>query len=136
MRIFQHHEPIDFEALFKQMGNATIGIDSRDWEVFVTDADEIHSFLGRAESENRVSAALASVVALDEDVNIIGMNKKFLLIIKYDSECEHSMTIDEMSVINDFVSGSPEGSDIQWSLMQDSTLGNRIEIILLCNLKR
>jgi len=134
MNIIQHHEPIDLEALFKQAENATIGIDSRDWEVFVADADEIHSFLGSSDSENRVQAALASVVASDEDADIIGMSKRFLLIIKHNPDCERPLMMDEMSAVNGFVSGLPERSDILWGVVQDSTLGNSVEIILLCNI--
>lgn len=136
MNIIQHHKPIDFETLFNQLKDAYIGIDNRDWEVFSADADEIHSFHGSAEWKDRVSDALDSVIASDKDKNIIGMSKKFMLIVKHDPVCERPLLMDEMSVINDFVSRLPEESDIQWSLMQDSTLGNKVEVVLFCNIKR
>lgn len=136
MNIIQHHESIDFEALFKQMGSATIGIDGRDWDVFASAADEIHSFYGSAEWKDRVANALGHAIGSDEAMEIINKCKTFMLIISHNPKCERPIMMDEISAINDFVSGLPEDSDIQWSLMQDSSLGNRVEIILLCNIKK
>lgn len=59
-----------------------------------------------------------------------------MLIIRYNPEGERPVKMDEISAINEFVSGLPEGSDIQWSLMQDSTLGNKVEVVLFCNIKK
>jgi len=135
MNIIQHHEPIDFEALFRQMESATIGIDGRDLELFAKNFDEIHSFLGSAARENRIKIALDYIVASDEAVEIINKCRRFMLIIRHNPECERPLMMDEISAINDFVLGLHEDTDIQWSLMQDSSLGNRVYLILLCNLK-
>ncbi len=135
MNIIQHHEPIDFEALFNQLKDAYMGIDKRDWEVFSADADKIHSFFGCAESKNRISDALANAIGSDGAVEIINKCKTFMLIIGYNPECERPIMMDELSVISYVVSGLPEESDIQWSLMQNPSLGNKVETILLCNIK-
>lgn len=136
MNIIQHHEPIDFEALLKQLENATIGLDGRDLEVFAADADEIHTFLGSTENGNRVSRALENVTGSDEVNEVIRKCKKFMLIIRHNPEAVRPVMMDEMSAISKFVDNLPEGNDIQWSLMQDSNLVNKVEVILLCNLKR
>ena len=136
MNIIQHHEPIDFEALFNQLKDAYIGIDKRDWEVFSADVDEIHSFYGSAEWKDRVNNALGNAIGSDEAVEIINKCKTFMLIIRYNPEGERPVKMDKISAINEFVSGLPEESDIQWSLMQDSTLGNKVEVVLFCNIKR
>lgn len=136
MNIIQHHKPIDFEALFKQLEDAYIGIDGQDWEVFSADADEIHSFNGSAESKDRVSKALTEAIGSDEAAGIINRCKTFMLVIKYNPESETPIMMDEMSAINEFVSGLPDDNNIQWSMMQDSTLGNKVEIFLLCNIKQ
>lgn len=135
MNIIQHHEPIDFEALFKQLENATIGLDGRDWETFSADASEIHSFSGSAEIDNRVLNALENAIGFDEAGDIIKKCKNFMLIIRHNPESDRPVMMNEMSAINEFVSGLPQGSDIQWSLMQDSNLGDKVEVVLLCNLK-
>lgn len=136
MNIIQHHEPIDFEALFNQLKDAYIGIDKSDWEVFSADADEIHSFYGSAESKNRVSVALTEAIGSDEAVEIVNKCKSFMLIIKYNPECESPIMMDEMSAINEFVSGLPDDTNIQWSMTQDPTLGNKVEVVLFCNIKQ
>lgn len=136
MNIIQHHEPIDFEALFKQAENAYIGIDNHDLETFAIKAGEIHSFFGSAEWKDRVVNALGAAIGSDEAVEIITQSNAFLLIIKHNHDCGRPLMVEEVSAINDFVSGLPEGSDIQWSLMQDSALDNKVEIILLCSIKR
>ncbi len=135
MNIIQHHEPIDFEALFNQLTGAYIGIDKSDWEVFSADADEIHSFYRCAEREDRVSGALDNAIGADKASDIISKCKMFMIIIRYNPECEHPIMMNELSAINEFVSGLPENSDIQWSLMKDITLGDKVEAILLCNIK-
>lgn len=135
MNIIQHHEPIDFEALFKQLENATIGIDGRVWEVFAAEAEEIHSFRGCAGNGNSVSCALENVAGSDEAKEIITKCKKFMLIVRLNPESDRPVMMDEMSAISKFVDDMPEGDDIQWSLMQDSNLGNKVEVILLCNKK-
>lgn len=136
MDIIQHHKPINFEALFKQAESAYIGIDDRDLETFAVKADEIHSFFGSAELKDRVENAIGVAIGSDEAVEIIAQSKAFLFIIRHTPDCECPLTVDEVSVINHFVSGLPEGSDIQWSLMQDSTLDNKVEVFLLCSIKR
>lgn len=136
MNIIQHHEPIDFEALFKQAENATVGIDGRDLETFSADANEIHSFYGSAEWKDRIVNALGKAIDSDEAVEIINKCNTLMLFIKYNPNSERPVTMDEMSAINEFVTGLPEDSNIVWSLMQDSSIGDRIEIILLCTNKR
>lgn len=134
MNIIQHHEPIDIEALFKQLEDAYLGIDKRDWETFAADADEIHSFLGSAESHNRVSDALANAVSSDESMEVVNKCKSLILILRYNQEGERPMVMNELSAINEFVSGLHDESDIQWSVMQDATLGNKVEVILFCKI--
>lgn len=136
MTIIQHHEPIDFEALLNPLKDAYIGIDKRDWEVFSADADEIHSFYGCAEWKDRVNHALGNAIGSDEAVEIIGKSKTFMLIIRYNPDCERPIMMDDLSAINQFVTGLPEDINIQWSLMQDSTLGNKVEVILFCNIRK
>lgn len=136
MNIIQHHKPIDFEALFKQMQSAVVGLDGNDIELFAIGADEIHSFFGSAECKDRGKNALGSAIATDEAVEIINRCNAFMLIIKHNPESKRPATMDEVSAINGFVSGLPEKSDIQWSMMQDTSIGERIELILLCNIRK
>lgn len=136
MNIIQHHEPIDFEALFRQAENATVGIDGRDLETFSTDANEIHSFYGYAEWKDRIENALGKAIGSDEAVEIINKCNTLLLFIKYNQNSERLVTMDEMSAINEFVNGLPEDSNIVWSLMQDSSIGDKVEIMLLSTNKR
>lgn len=136
MNIIQHHKPIDFEALFKQMQSAVVGLDGNDIELFAIGADEIHSFFGGAEWKDRVKNALATAIASDEAVEIINRSNAFMLIIKHNPESKRPATMDEVSAINDFISELPDESDIQWSMMQDTSIGERIELILLCNIRK
>jgi hypothetical protein len=136
MNIIQHHKPIDFEALFKQMQSAVVGLDGNDIELFAIGADEIHSFFGSAKWKDRVKNALGTAIASDEAVTIISRSNAFMLIIKHNPESKCPATMNEMSAINDFISELPEKSDIQWSLIQDASLGERIEFILLCNIRK
>lgn len=136
MNIIQHHKPIDIEALFKQAVNATIGIDGHDLELFAAEDDEVHSFFGSAEGKDRIGNAIGAAIDSDEEVRIIGKSKSFLLFIIHNPDSECPLMVNELTNINHFVEGLPKGSDVQWILMQDSTLGNKVEIILLCNIKR
>lgn len=135
MNIIQHHNPIDFEALFKQMQSAVVGLDGNDIELFAVGADEVHSFYGSAEWKDRVKNALVSAIGLDEAAEIINMSNAFMLIIKYNPQSKRPATMYEMSAINEFVTRLPENSDIMWCLMKDSHIGDRVEILLLCKLK-
>lgn len=136
MNIIQHHEPIDFEALFKQAENATVGIDGRDLETFSADADEIHSLYGSADWKDRIENALGKVIGSDEAVEIINKCNTFMLFIKFNPNSERPVTMEEMSAINEFMTDLPEDSNIVWSLMQDTSIGDKVEIILLCTHKR
>lgn len=136
MNIIQHHKPIDFEALFKQMKNAVVGLDGNDIELFIIGAEEIHSFFGSAEWKDRVKNALATAIDSDEAVEIINRSNAFMLIIIHNPESKRPATMDEMSAINDFISELPNESDIQCSLMQDASIDERIELILLCIIRK
>ena len=136
MNIIQHHKPIDYEADCKQMQSAAVGLDGNDIELFAIGADEIHSFFGSAKWKDRVKNALGTAIASDEAVTIISRSNAFMLIIKHNPESKCPATMNEMSAINDFISELPEKSDIQWSLIQDASLGERIEFILLCNIRK
>lgn len=130
MNIIQHHKPIDFEALFKQMQRAVVGLDGNDIELFAIGAEKIHSFFGSAEWKGRVKNALATAIASDEAVAIINRCNAFMLIIKHNSESKRPATMDEMSAINGFISELSKESDTLRSMMQDASLGERNEDIL------
>ncbi len=132
MDIVQHHEPIDFEALFRQAENATVGIDGHDLELFGLDADEFHSFFGSAELNDRLENAIESAIGTDDAVGIMRRCDSFMIFIKYNPNSKHPVKLKEMSSINDFIGGLPAESDITWSLMQDLAIGERIEFILIC----
>ena len=118
------------------MQSAVVGLDGNDIELFAIGADEIHSFFGSAKWKDRVKNALGTAIASDEAVTIISRSNAFMLIIKHNPESKCPATMNEMSAINDFISELPEKSDIQWSLIQDASLGERIEFILLCNIRK
>lgn len=136
MDIIQHHKPIDFEALFRQAENATVGIDGRDLELFVLDADEIHSFYGSAELNDRLENAIEAAIGTDDAVWIIKRCNSFIIFMRYNPNSKRPVKLQEMSHINDFIAGLPAESDITWSLIHDFSLEERIEFILLCGLKQ
>lgn len=135
MNIIQHHKPIDFDALFKQMQRAVVGLDSNDIELFATDDDEIHSFYGSAECGDRIGNAFGIALCSDEAAEIVNKCDTFMLFFKYNPKSERPVSMVEMSAINKFVTGLSDDCNIMWNLMSDSTIGDKVEIILLCNLK-
>lgn len=135
MNIIQHHEPIDLPALFQQAENEILSIDQNDLDNFADGYDNIHSFHGISEGKERTKNALLSAIASEDAAEIISKGKAFMLFVKYSPDCEYPFTMGEMSAIQDFVAGLPEGVDIQWCTVRDSALGDKVEVLLLCNTK-
>ncbi len=132
MDIVQHHESIYFESLFRHAENATVGIDGHDLELFRLEADEIYSFFGSAELNDRLENAIELAIGSDDAVEMMNKCNSFMIFIKYNPNSKHPVKLKDMSSINDFIAGLPAESDITWSLMQDLAIGERIEFILLC----
>jgi len=133
--IIQHHEAFDFESFFKEIKAGYVGLDFEDFCDFLHAAEEIHSFMGRAECKNRVRNALESAIASDEAVEIINRASSVMMTIVRNPEAEHPVSMDEVQYISEFVTGFPNDCNVVWGLADDSSLGNVVKVLLLVKVK-
>lgn len=133
--IIQHHEAFDFESFFKKVKSGYVGLDFGDFCNFLHAADEIHSFMGRAEWTDRVKNALGSAIASDEAVEIINRASSVMLTIVRNPKAERPVSMDEIQYIIEFVSRFPNDCNMVWGLADDSSLGNVVKVLLLVEIK-
>lgn len=131
--IIQHHEPFDFESFFEGIKSQYIGLDYHDFSYFLHTVGVKHSFMGSADGENRVKAALENIMVSDEAVEIINHASSVMLTLIRSSETYGQITMDEVGYMNEFISDLPNNCDVVWGIAEDVSLGNTIKTIILVN---
>lgn len=131
--IIQHHAPFDFESLFKDAKSQYIGVDYRDFSNFLHTAGEKHSFMGDAAGEDRVKAALESIMASDEAAEIIKHASFVRFIIISSSEMSEQITMNEVGYLSEFTSRLPDNCGVTWGIAEYASPGNTVKVIMLVN---
>lgn len=133
--IIQHHKPFDFQSFFEGIKSGYVGLDFGDFRNFLHAAEEIHSFMGRAEWKDRVKNAFESAIASDDAVEIINRASSVMITIIRNPDAERPVSTDEVRCISEYISGFPNDCNVVWGLADDPSLGNAVEIILLASVK-
>ena len=132
--IIQHHTHVDFESIFEEYRPHNVNIDLDDFSNFLRIPGVKHSFMGCAESKNRVRDAIKNAIGSDEAAEIVSRASSVMVVIIRSSEANCPLTIREMQYLNEFVEGLPKNSEVECSLAEDVTLGNAIKVVVLANI--
>lgn len=130
--ITQHHEPVDFDAFYESVRSRYIGIDYRDYEMFMRTEGEKHSFMGVAAGTDRMRDALADAVSNDN--GIVGRATSLMVTVAMAPEMEHPITISEVKGMIDFISDLLPDVQLVWGFAEDASLGDQVKVIALVNI--
>lgn len=131
--IIQHHEYFDFESFYETIRKGYISIDNHDFDLFMNTEGVKHSFIGMADGENRIHDALTGILSSDSD--IIRQASTMIITVIRSLEAKQPLSIKEMQFITDFLSNLSSGCEVIWGLTDDSSLGNKVKVIILINIK-
>lgn len=130
--IIQHHEQIDFKTFYETISSGFVGIDYHDFELFMNNQGEKHSFIGTAVGPDRIKDAIINALAADEA--IATQASSIMITILRSPKAEHPLNMKELEFINEYVSNLSDVCDVVWGIADDPSLGNAIKVILLMNL--
>lgn len=133
--IIQHHEAIDFDALFKSIEPGYIGRDYNDLVCFFKNDGEKHSFIGISDCGNRVECALEEAIASDPKAPDIFNASAAMIMIMSSKDGERPLLVEEIMCLNGFVTRFSNDCDVTWGIFDDSSLGNSVKVVLMVALK-
>lgn len=131
MEIIQHHEPVDFNAIFAEKQRQQIGPDFNEFATILHTGDEVHSFCGSAEWKDRVYNALGNAYASDEAVELLNHSVAILICIMFSPETDRPLDMTEIKRLDEVISGFPRYADVIWVVIKDNTLGNVVKTYTL-----
>ncbi len=133
--IVQHHEPFDLKSFFEKVKSCHVGIDFQDFDIFMMNDGEKHSFIVNSEGADRVKNALKCIMRSDNASFIIKRASEIIITIVRSSESKNPLLIEEIQYMNKYIRDLPESCDVVWGITEDTELGDEVKIILLANLK-
>lgn len=133
LNIIQHHEVFDFKTFYESVRPGYIGIDFKDFEIFMQTDGMKHSFIGKSGGSNRIQDACANALYGHEE--IVRQASSMMITIVRSPDAPKPLKMEEMLFMNEFISTLPDGCDVIWGIADDPSLGNEVRIILLVNIK-
>lgn len=130
--ITQHHEPVDFDAFYETVRSRYIGIDYRDYEMFMRTEGEKHSFIGVADGTDRMRDAFANAVSNDGE--LVGRATSLMVTVVRAPEMGCPINIEEVKGMIDFISDFLPGVQLVWGFADDASLGDKVKVIVLVNI--
>lgn len=131
--IIQHHKTIDFGVYFENIRAGYIGIDYMDFEIFMQNEGEKHSFVTMSDGSDRIRDSLTDTILSAGD--LVDKVTSMMIIIVRSTESNRPITMAELQFLNDFLSQLPDNIDVTWGMADDGSLGNGVRIILFINTK-
>lgn len=131
--IIQHHKTIDFGVYFENIRAGYIGIDYMDFEIFMQNEGEKHSFVTMSDGSDRIRDSLTDAILSAGD--LVDKVTSMMIIIVRSTESNRPITMAELQFLNDFLSQLPDNIDATWGMADDGSLGNGVRIILIINTK-
>lgn len=132
MDIIHHNQAFDVDAFFAGFKSSYIGIDTDDYSTFQAQGDEIHTFAGEPDSNDRVLAAIGS----DKAREIISNVTAVMLIILCSKESDRPLSMTEMQNISKVFEDLKEETNVVWSISDVDSLGETIKVVILVNVMK
>lgn len=136
MEIIQHHEPVDFSAVFAEQQRQQTGPDFNDFATILHTGDEVHSFYGTADGNNRVNNALNNAFASDGAIEILNRSIAILICIVYAHETDRPLEIIEFKRLKEIVAQFPPNTVVVWLAYKDNSLGNVVKTYTLVSINK
>lgn len=131
MKIIQHHAPIDFFALFEEQQRQQMGPDFNQFDDLLRIGNDIHSFLGSSDTEDRVQKSLDSALENDEAKAIIDRAVSILFCVVFSPTAPHRLEMDELAKLFDFAQQLSYEIDITITTVKDDSLANVVNVYAL-----
>ena len=136
MDIIHHNQAFDVDAFFAGLKSSYIGIDADDYSTFQAQGDEIHTFAGESDSNDRALAAIDKAIGSDKAREIISNATAVMLIILRSKESDRPLSMTEMQNISKAFEDLNEETNVVWSISDDDSLGETIKVVILVNVMK
>lgn len=133
--LIQHHEPFDIMQFYETVRTGYIGIDYRDFETFMSNDGEKHSFIGEADGAERIRQALANAMKTREADDIIRRASAIAVTVVLQPEAVRPVKMNEMRALTEFIAGLDDNCEVSLGITEARLPGNMVRIILLVNIK-
>lgn len=136
MKIFHHCKEFDPQELLKQSeaGNSYIKLTTEDYNTFLSEGSEVHTFAGTANGDRIVEKALANAVSDFDKETVLKHSVALMVIISYNKNLKPSLSMAELNQLTDFIGQLPSECDTMWGIMEDSNLNDALKVSLLAML--
>lgn len=136
MDIIHHNEAFDVDEFFAGLKSSYIGIDADDYRTFLIQGNEVHTFMGLSDNDNRVLSAIDSAIGSHEAKSLIANASAVLMVILRSKESECPLSVAEMHNLSKAFEDFRDETNVVWSISDDDTLGDYIKVVILVNVKK
>lgn len=135
MKIIQHHKPIDFVPFFENVRRRVLDDPYICLYNLIHKNDEMHSFYGFSEGDNRIYEALQEIHASVEAKTILDRSDIIFIFILISPEAERPISMEEMGGLGTYINVNLSDKEINWTIIKDDSLGNLVETYILAGCK-
>lgn len=132
--LIEHHETFDITGFYENIKSGYVGIDYHDFDRFMRNDGEKHSFIGASNGFERVKNAIENIMSSNEALSVINRASAIMITIVHSPESKSPLRVDEISYVNSFIENLPERCDIVWGITEDRAIGEGVKVILLANI--
>lgn len=134
MKVHHHNEKIDFEKIINQLSSKYIGLDTSDFNNFLSGGAEIHSFVSIKTGENRIKGVLAKIFKSDEIQGILHKANSFMIIFLHSIDSHNSLSLEEIQESNEILDQYLKDKNVLWGIIDDKDLKDSSKIIVLARI--
>lgn len=136
MDIIHHNETFDVDEFFAGLKSSYIGIDADDYKTFLTQGNEVHTFIGQSDNDNRVLTAIDLAIGSEDAKRLIANTTAVLMLILRSKASEKPLSMAEMQNISKAFEDFKEEINVVWSVSDDDSLGDFIKVVVLVNVRK
>lgn len=133
LNIIEHHSHFDFDSYLKR-NDSFVAIGEEDLEAFERGSSEMHSFIGEADRDDRVMAALANALSAEGAAEIVGRSKRLAVFVDFSPEGGSPLLMKEIEGLTGFFDSLPKDCEVMWSAGRDASLGDAVRIVVLAGI--
>lgn len=136
MDIIHHNETFEVDAFFAGLKSSYIGIDAEDYKTFLTQGNEVHTFIGQSDNDNRVLSAIEIAIGSEKVKSLISNASAVLMVIFYSKESNRPLSMTEIQNISKAFEDFKEETNVVWSVSDDDSMGDFIKVVVLVNIRK
>lgn len=136
MKIIHHSEEFDPQELIKksESGESLVQLTQQDFDAFLSEGTEMHTFTATASGEHRIKEALANAVSSEECDAVLKQSAALMIIISLNPNAMSSLKMEELMQVTVFIQQLPENCNVSWGTLRNDAISDELKVSIFAML--